>query len=651
MREYVGISMFKEQMRKLKLPAMILTVLAAFGLIMELILITMMGYGGVSEWLLPSAWIVYLAPIVALILSEILMKDFRTRNGSDFYHALPVSKRITLLSAVVAVLCWTFVYMIIPVLIQALLIFILSYRPMDWSIVFEAYTFGTIVSFYLISAAWLGHVLTGTRMSQVVISVMIIAGPRTLLYVIGMIIETTMPYMFLDRYDFLFRPQKYNFALNFFIRNGRTVTSVIYTILLSLIYLGLALWLVRKKPSEVAGRPTWTSKMETLVRVLLAFALSLPAIIGCLLLYFSNSGYGSFTETSKMEYMMLIILFYSLAVIVYFLYEIVQTKKVKNSFKHWKGLGWVALFNLIIILGIVIVHKSVSGLKPDPTGIESVSLVDVRDRWDYFREDGEFAEEFAGRIFIDEKNDEIYQGMIYDIPLTSDYVKSTVSDELRNAILEGNDYYTGHSYIKTRNLQEGIGGPARDDWTNNDLKIYSEVMEEIRHKAVVKIKLTNGKTIYRQLNLPRKLFAELTKRSEFVEKVQKLDFERIVEFFKVAWGGREENKIVQVSGGEDLYDKDNRLIEALKSDIKAMTGEQKRDLLFHSTKCVYGKQLPLSYDWIRVSYIHFESNSAVTLSVSSEICPSFFPYVEESVKTAYTEWELKEEYYNQLYYD
>ncbi|MBO4478087.1 MAG: hypothetical protein J5757_07130 [Lachnospiraceae bacterium] len=629
MKELFSISMFKEHLRKLRLPALVLTFLATFGIIMELIIVVLMGYGKDPDWIIPSVWQVYVTPVVAMILSGILIHDYRTRNGSDFYHSLPVSRRSVVLSATFAVMCWGVVYMVLPVLIQSILKFVFMLNTLDLGRFMDVFFFGLIVSFYLNGALWLAHALTGTRMSHIAVTILILAGPRALLYVVGLIIENTMPYLILRRFDFLFAPQKYNYVLSSMSTTGASVTSVVYTLLLSIIYYALALWLIKKRPSESAGHPTWTSRMETSVRVLLACALSLPAILGMLMIYFISGGYGSYTDTSYTEFMLLAIIFYSLAVIVYFLYEILQTKKIKNSFKHWKGLGWVALFNVIIIVGVIILHKSVINKQPAPDDIVSVSIMDLRDEADAnWKEDVGFDHP---KLSPDKKNGDAYQELIFDIPLTSENMRKAVSEELKKAITEGNDYTYHNGYLRTENLQINKKYNARVSGT--DVLVNDSVYQlfEPSYRTGLKITLKNGKTIYRRLTLPAETFAEIIETPEFLERVEQIDLLKMIEGYK-------EFSTFHFSyflgGGTGDFDQWKK-INALEADIKAMDAKQKRDFLFHSTIMFPKGEVVGYYDeWIYVelcSDYEYESQYKIPFVISPEICPSFYPYAEAVV--------------------
>lgn len=624
MKGHVSISMFKEHMRKLRHPALLLTFMATFGVLMELIVVVFMGYGMDPDWSIPSVWQLYITPVVALILSGILIYDRRTRNGSDFYHSLPVSRRSVLVSAVLAVLCWVVVYMVLPVLLQSILQLVFKVNPLNWDRFMDAFFFGLIVSFYVSGALWLGHALTGTVMSHIAVTILILAGPRALLYVIGLIIEKLMPYLMLSRFDLLFAPQKYNYALSSISENGASVTSAVYTLTLSIIYYALAVWLIKKRPSESAGLPTRASRIETSIRVLLACVLSLPAILGLLMICLSSDGSVFYTDTSHTEYMLLMIIFYSLAVIVYFLYEILQTKNIKDSFKHWKGLVWVVLFNAIIILGVIILHNSVIHTQPDPDEIASVSIVNMREEADAHWVDGE-----SRRQCYDDKNQDAYQELIFDIPLTSENVKKAVSEELKKAIDEGNNYTHYNAYFRTQYLQNNNMYRARIEGTDVLVNDSPYDLFSMSYRTGLKITLKNGKSIYRRLTLPAETFAEVTEKPEFLERIEQIDLVKMLK-------GYEENSSsvlsVQLSGGSGAYDI-HTWIEALEADVKEMTAEQKRDFLFHPTILFPRGEVVGYYDeWISLRLyadnMTFYPDYLIPLVVSPEICPSFYPYAE-----------------------
>lgn len=68
------------------------------------------------------------------------------------------------------------------------------------------------------------------------------------------------------------------------------------------------------------------------------------------------------------------LVFYLVAALVYFAYELITTKKWKNLLTALPGLGIVALLNVGILLGMHAVEKHIVAQRPAMQEIESVSF-------------------------------------------------------------------------------------------------------------------------------------------------------------------------------------------------------------------------------------------------------------------------------------
>ena len=170
MKDYFSLSMYKEQMRNLKLPAIILSFLTAFFLVMVVVANVVTESTNEPDWLFPSVWYLFVSPAVSVFLTGLLLKDLRKRNGCDFYHALPVSRRATMVASILAAMSWTLVYMVVPMIIQLAIGYPMGIRNISFDRFTEAFIFGVIVSIYLNGAWWLAHTLTGTRFSHIAVA-------------------------------------------------------------------------------------------------------------------------------------------------------------------------------------------------------------------------------------------------------------------------------------------------------------------------------------------------------------------------------------------------------------------------------------------------------------------------------------------------
>ena len=626
MKSYISVSMFKEQLRKLKLPTLILIFLASFFLIMEVVLCVVSGNQTDPDWTFPSRWGLYITPFVAFFLANLLMKDYRKRNGCDFYHALPVSRKATVIASILATMVAIVAFMIIPSIIQLLIGALLGIQEISYSQYFHWFIYGVIVSFYFISASWLGHSLTGTRFSHAVVTLIILFGFRVFFAVLGIMINYIMPYLLLNRYSFFFYPEKYNLFISYLVEGrGATPTNVIYTLTLSLVYIGLALFLIERKPSETAGSPSWSSRMETAVRIVVACAVSIPAVFGLLSMMYLGEDYTR--QLYEDLTFVMVVIFYGLTLIIYFLYEIVQTKQIKQSFKHWRGLIGVVAFNLVILLGVGLIHHSAVSTVPTPDQIQSVALIKAHNYSLY--DTLSYHESVNTSFFPDKKNQKLFEDLIYDIPLTGDKIKYAVTSELIKATSAESDYYMGDNFFQTGDLQRSYRITSLDVKEIYDSYTYSDVYDDWSSTVALKIKLTSGKTIYRQLNIPQSALFELLEKEEFVKRVGELDFYKVLHAFgEVNSFSQPVN--VTIRGFGDANVSLDSVIVALNKDFQDITAEKKMSLLFHP---VYSMEIPIyAGDWIGVDINNILEAYYMKWTVSPDVTPNLYDLVLNNSK-------------------
>jgi len=131
----------------------------------------------------------------------------------------------------------------------------------------------------------------------------------------------------------------YNLLFGFFDNNShfdrQASAPVIYTLILGLIYLGLAGYLLKKRHSEMASNPgnKWS---QPIIRIAVTFTLTLPALAMIL----------------NHEDIRTIFIFYVIAFIGYFAYEVFTARKIHSIKRMLPGLGVVILLNIIFGVGV-----------------------------------------------------------------------------------------------------------------------------------------------------------------------------------------------------------------------------------------------------------------------------------------------------------
>lgn len=629
MKRFFNFSVYKEQLRRLKMPAMLVGILTTFILIMIVVFYRVVGYSDLYTGANPTMLPMVFAPFFTVLLMEILIKDYRTRNGSDFYHALPVTRQSVMTSSVLAVLSVIVLYITIPTAIQAIVSYVMGVTRFDWDRFYSGVVFASLISIYFCGGLCLGYCLTGKRSSHMIVSAVIMFGPRLLLFFIALLIMEIMPYLLLNRLSLLFDPVKYNLVFSYMADKGPTTTAVVYTMLITLVYFVLAYILIVRRPSETAGSPTTSPKIETVVRIILSCALCLPSIAAIVFLM-------ALDESSTYIYggdldLYVIVFFYLLSIIFYFLYEIIQTKKVKAAFKHWKGFGWVVVFNLLIILGISITFNNVTDKRPNADEIASVSIIEVsKGVFDEEERDYDpYPYNWDTPVFLDKKSEKIFEGLIYDIPLTSGRVRTAVSQELDLAISDPDAYRSRRHYISTKDFQNISG----NTYALSD-----------RRYVGLKIRLTNGKTIYRCLSLPINTFAEMIEKPEFTQRLDKIDLAKAIRLYEEQIDdGHVEVRLntvsfsnVYINEGSRKYNKMiEDLIHALQEDVQAMTTEQKAKFIFSSVENIRTED-----DFWKNTYKNkkieaqllswLPCSSSFVFVGSKELTPSFFDAAMEN---------------------
>ncbi len=238
--------------------------------------------------------------------------------------------------------------------------------------------------------------LTGTVFSNIMTVVMIAFLPRGILYIASNMI-TNMNWLFVEGESLRWLNSFYNvpfgFALGAFSEffAGRPSCDILltnlwpagYTIILAVLYYGVAVWIFSKRRSETATQAAVSRKMQGVNRI--AFSM-----IFCLFpLARLSTAIAQGEELS--EYLILISVFYLIAIVAYVLYEVVTTKKVSNLAKIFPGLGVLLGLNIVLVAGMIGLYQIELNYCPEAENIKSVSFVSDKYVLDslYFSDKGE----------------------------------------------------------------------------------------------------------------------------------------------------------------------------------------------------------------------------------------------------------------------
>lgn len=359
-------------------------------------------------------YITYIIPIVIVpMMMMVAFSYLKARKTSDFYHAIPVKRETMYFSTILAALAWIvaifIIASIIPLSMAALTVVFKIDMVIYWNIISTVFLTAVLV----LASFALGVSLTGNGFTNFFVSVMIVFVPRIISTIIYNMAEEFTPFLVLNVGNSLLNNQ-YNIIFRMFSFSGLTIpywAAVIYTILLAAIYLTLGAIAFVKRKSEMAGQACAYKGVQVASRMLLPFIILLGALNFILMM-------GIDFEYDA-EYAVFCIGLVLIAFTVYFIYELITTKRIK---KVLKSLVWFpVLIGGVGVVGIIISIGSKIALSRD-VDEDKINYLLVTDMCGYFEDDkfhkldNERANEIIAEAYERQMDnmDDYYKNLWYD---------------------------------------------------------------------------------------------------------------------------------------------------------------------------------------------------------------------------------------------
>ncbi len=336
--------------------------------------------------------------LCAPVMTILLFKFMNKRNQSDFYHAIPHPRQCVAVSFLAAAFTWIVIMIVTPTLCGALLyrLFLSKAWTLDIALVFSGILNTIVLSLLLMSAFFLAMTITGTGFSNGIVALLILFLPRFFLT----IINAVFAYDIIPASSLSFPFGPYNMFFNLFFASGDeglfpfNWAALLYTVGLVILYLVLGLILFKRRPSEAAGNPAPSRKVQAFHRIVLTCAIAFPLT----LLFVSE-------PPTDAESVLLYVVGYIGAIIAYFIYELLSTRTVRNMVKIIPGLLIVAV---ACIGGTLISRGFYNLLLNDIPKAENVKEIYIEGLGDRYSLDESYA--FApdnSYYYFDEKTGEI----------------------------------------------------------------------------------------------------------------------------------------------------------------------------------------------------------------------------------------------------
>lgn len=386
--------------------------------------------------------------VIVPMMMMVAFSYLKARKTSDFYHSIPVKRESMYFSTILAAIVWIVAILVIAsILPLGVAAFSWAFR-IDMAIYWEIMAKVLLASIFVLSCFALGVSLTGNGFTNFFVSLMIVFVPRIIISVICLMAEEFSPFLVLNVGNSLLN-NEYNILFDLFdLKAIPFYGTVIYTLVVSCAYLALGALAFVKRKSEMAGKASAFSAVQFVTRMLLPFI----ALLGSLYFVLYSSCYHEYDVEMYFFSLALAIVAFT----IYFIYELITTKKIT---KVLKSLVWFpALIGGVVIVGIIITIGSKIALARE---------VD-EDRINYI------VVEELGFAFFQEEFVKIYDEDAIEI------IAEAYNDQMEYVDDYFDDFYEKYDYSRIITIGINQGGTTFYREIYLEYELYEEFMEICR---------------------------------------------------------------------------------------------------------------------------------------------------------------------------
>lgn len=334
-----------------------------------------------------------IVPVMCLSLFSFLTK----RSSCDFYHAIPLRREGLYLSFYASVMTWVVFMLTLSSLLAVITVAIIPNISIIVSSIFIFYLEILAASVLVSGGFMIAISLTGTTFTNLMVAGMILFFPRIFIAVTAMMISDVLPYINLTSNGLLLNYHNNLLISTFaYLFDSSSYDSVwvpiVYSFILGIIYVIAGCFLFIKRKSETAGNAAINRGLQLVFRLAIAFIICL---IPCYFIYSAIMG----TEYLNFEGVFWLFVVYVIALIAYFLYELITTKKLKNLAKALPGVGILALLNIVFIAGLCIGTIALRNTLPNADDIKYFNICSE----DYYYNNNNYFTELSEEIQITDK--------------------------------------------------------------------------------------------------------------------------------------------------------------------------------------------------------------------------------------------------------
>lgn len=315
--------------------------------------------------------------LAAPFLSLKLFGFVNFRQTSDFYHALPQQRLTLYFSFLAVIVSWLFLIVFTTTLLTGLstLLFPSVYQ-INWGefLIFAAAMW--VTSLYVAAATVCAMSLSGNYFSNTMIALLLIFGPRLVLFLLGNIATLDISVISMSFIRFPLAPQANLATMPLWRVLGGAehvwiayfqAENILFTLGLAIFFTALGAFCFKIRKSETAGRAALFPRLGTAVRLALSF---FPCIYGISQLFKQLSGQNVYFNLPGT------VISFLLGIVVYFGYEFLASRKVSALKKALPGLALLPVICGLALGGMLLTRSSIVNFRPAADEIRYVRILE-----------------------------------------------------------------------------------------------------------------------------------------------------------------------------------------------------------------------------------------------------------------------------------
>ena len=393
--------LYKATLKKLLIPAVIMGVLLIISTVLfingraravqDYEYYGYYGYYGIGSFFRGKPTAFAMAPglpifmiVGAAVLTFTAFSYLNKRNASDFYQSLPYTRTENIVSRFLAVMTYQIGIVVLTLLVSLLVLKAngISANASFFPLLIGGYTAGSLL---VAGAVMLAMSITGTAISNTLVAGLILFLPRMLLFIMGQSAINMTNWRVLLGHTGIFLNPVYNIVTGSLLDisglweyYGLSETlinpgSIIYTAVLGAVYVLLALWLLKKRKSEMAGYGA--------AKPIIACAFGALASLPFLLFGVSNYQSGDLGTAGYASSMTLLIIL-AIALVVYIVVSFALSTQWKTVLKALPLFATVIVVAVGVVIGANITAVHLGTEIPDRDNIAYVRVNEQGD-WEY----------------------------------------------------------------------------------------------------------------------------------------------------------------------------------------------------------------------------------------------------------------------------